>query len=77
MGSNTCPIGEGVIGVSATSSNRVCTAQVIDASARVPNGIDFHGAGFNPIAGTQGVARDARSYDKLRIPPAASSQSAG
>jgi hypothetical protein len=43
----------GVFGISATSSNIVCTAQVIDASATVPNGIDLHGARFNPISGSQ------------------------
>ena len=44
---------QGVIGITATSTNIVCTAQVIDASATVPNGIDLHGTRFNPIAGSQ------------------------
>jgi hypothetical protein len=44
---------QGVIGISATSSNIVCTAQVIDASATVPNGIELHGTRFNPISGSQ------------------------
>jgi hypothetical protein len=49
----THAISEGVFGISATSTNIVCTAQVIDASATVPNGIDLHGARFNPISGSQ------------------------
>jgi hypothetical protein len=49
----THAINQGVLGISATSTNIVCTAQVIDASATVPNGIDLHGARFNPISGSQ------------------------
>lgn len=50
---NTGQLTHGVFGISATSSNIVCTAQVIDAGATVPNGIDLHGARFNPISGSQ------------------------
>jgi hypothetical protein len=39
--------------ISATSTNIVCTAQVLDASASVPNGIELHGTRFNPISGSQ------------------------
>jgi hypothetical protein len=49
----TGTVAQGVVGISATSSNIVCTAQVIDASATVPNGIDLHGTRFNPIPGSQ------------------------
>ena len=49
----TGELDHGVLGISATSSNIVCTAQVVDASATVPNGIDLHGTRFNPISGTQ------------------------
>ena len=44
---------QGVIGITATSTNIVCTAHIIDAGAAVPNGIELHGTRFNPIAGTQ------------------------
>jgi len=50
---NTGELTHGAFGISATSSNIVCTAQVIDASATVPNGIDLHGTRFNPIPGSQ------------------------
>jgi hypothetical protein len=50
---NTNVINQGVIGVSATNNNMVCTAQVLDASAAVPSGIDLHGIRLNPIQGTQ------------------------
>jgi hypothetical protein len=50
---STGTIDQGVLGISATSTNVVCTAQVIDASASVPNGIDLHGTRFNPISGSQ------------------------
>jgi hypothetical protein len=46
-------IDQGVLGISATSTNIVCTAHIIDASATVPNGIDLHGTRFNPISGSQ------------------------
>ena len=49
----TGELDHGVLGISATSSNIVCTAQIIDASATVPNGIDLHGTRFNPISGSQ------------------------
>ncbi|HYU11796.1 MAG TPA: hypothetical protein VEK82_04415 [Stellaceae bacterium] len=50
---NTGAIEQGVVGVSATNNNMVCTAQVLDASANVPRGIDLHGIRLNPIPGTQ------------------------
>lgn len=49
---NTGVIGQGTIGVSATSTNIVCTGQVMDASASVPNGVDLHAVRFNPISGS-------------------------
>ena len=49
----TGDVREGTVGITATSSNIVCTAQVVDASATVPNGIELHGTRFNPITGTQ------------------------
>lgn len=50
---STALLNQGTLGITATSTNIVCTAQVIDASATVPNGIDLHGTRFNPIAGSQ------------------------
>lgn len=50
---NTGSVGRGVLGIAATSTNMVCTAQVIDAGAFVPNGIDLHGLRLNPLPGTQ------------------------
>lgn len=49
----TGSVGQGVLGITATSANIVCTAQVVDAGAAVPNGIDLHGTRFNPISGSQ------------------------
>jgi len=49
---NTGVVNQGVVGVSATNLNIVCTAQVLDASAATPNGINLHGIRFNPITGT-------------------------
>ena len=46
-------VNQGALGISATSPNIVCTAQVIDASVSVPNGIDLHPTRFNPISGSQ------------------------
>lgn len=37
---------KGAIGIAATSSNIVCTAQVLNASATVPTGIELHGTRF-------------------------------
>jgi hypothetical protein len=45
---NTGVVNQGVIGISS-----VCTAQVLDASAATPNGIDLHGTRFNPIPANQ------------------------
>jgi len=53
VGLETGAVFHGVLGISATTSNMVCTAQVIDAAASVPNGIDLHGARFNPISGSE------------------------
>ena len=50
---NTGVIEQGVVGVSATNNNMVCTAQVLDASANVPRGIALHGMRLKPIPGTQ------------------------
>jgi hypothetical protein len=46
-------VDQGVLGIAATSPNIVCTAQVVDASAVVPNGIELHGLRLNPLPGTQ------------------------
>src|SRR5947207_4563968 len=40
---NTGVVNQGVIGVSSTNINLVCTAQVLDAAAATPNGIELHG----------------------------------
>jgi hypothetical protein len=53
VGLGTGVVNQGVVGIAATSQNIVCTAQVIDASAAVPNGIDLHPTRFNPIPGSQ------------------------
>lgn len=45
-------VDQGTFGVQSTSVNVVCTAQVVDATATVPNGINLHGVRFNPMAGT-------------------------
>jgi hypothetical protein len=50
---NTGQIDQGAIGVSATSTNIVCTGQVMDAAATVPNGVDLPAVRFNPISGNQ------------------------
>lgn len=50
---DTGTVDQGAIGITASSTNIVCTAQVIDASATVPNGIDLHAIRFNPISGSQ------------------------
>ena len=38
--------------VGATSVDIVCTAQVLDAAAATPNGIDLHGLRFNAVPST-------------------------
>ena len=50
---DTGVVDQGMARIWATSPSIVCTAQVIDAAATVPNGIDLHSIRFNPIAGTQ------------------------
>jgi hypothetical protein len=49
---NPTAIDQGSARIWATSTAVVCTAQVVDAAATVPTGIDLHGIRFNPIAGT-------------------------
>jgi hypothetical protein len=49
---NTGVVNQGSVLVGGTSVNIVCTAQVVDASAAIPNGIDLHGLRFNPISST-------------------------
>jgi hypothetical protein len=49
----TGQVQQGVLGISATSTNIVCTAQILDAGASAPNGIELHGTRFNPISGSQ------------------------
>jgi len=50
---HTGVLDQGAIGVAGTSTNIVCTGQVVDAAATVPNGFDLHAVRFNPIAGNQ------------------------
>ena len=50
---NTGVVNQGTIGVSSTNTNLVCTAQVLDAAAATPNGIELHGIRFNPIPGNE------------------------
>jgi hypothetical protein len=49
----TGSVGQGALGILSTSVNIACTAQILDASTAVPNGISLHGIRFNPIPGTQ------------------------
>lgn len=46
-------VNQGVLMLWATTVNMVCTAQVVDAAAAIPNGIDLHGIRFNSWPGTQ------------------------
>ena len=46
-------VDQGSLGITATSTNIVCTAQVLDASTTAPNGFDLHAVRFNPISGNQ------------------------
>ena len=48
---NTGIVNQGTFGVLSTTRNIVCTAQVLDASAATPNGINLVGVRFNPAAG--------------------------
>jgi hypothetical protein len=49
---NTGVVNQGVVGVSSTNINIVCTAQVLDAAAATPNGFELHGIRMNPLPGT-------------------------
>jgi hypothetical protein len=46
-------INQGSVRISATSTNIICSAMIVDASAAFPEGIALHLVRFNPIAGTQ------------------------
>src|SRR5204863_9955625 len=50
---NTGVVNQGSIRVSSTSSNVFCTAQVLDAAAAVPAGIDLHMIRFSPIVNAE------------------------
>ena len=39
--------------ISATNTNMVCTAMMVDASTNIPNGIALHVQRLNPLSGTQ------------------------
>lgn len=53
LGLNTGAITQGALGIRATTTNIVCTAQVVDAAPDVvPNGIDLHPLRLNPMPGT-------------------------
>jgi hypothetical protein len=43
---------QGTVLVLATHPALVCTAQVLDAAALVPNGFKIHGLRVNPLPGT-------------------------
>ena len=49
---NTGVVNQGSAIVGATSVDIVCTAQVLDAAAATPNGIDLHGLRFNAVPST-------------------------
>jgi len=49
---NTGTVDQGALLIVTTSLYIVCTAQVLDASASIPNGIDLHGIRFQVIPGT-------------------------
>ena len=49
---NTGFVNQGSAIVGATSVDIVCTAQVLDAAAATPNGIDLHGLRFNAVPST-------------------------
>ena len=48
----TGTLSQGTVIVLTTSTAFVCTAQVVDASAFVPNGFKLHGLRVNPLPGT-------------------------
>jgi len=45
---------QGYIAIHATSTNILCSAQVVDAAAAVPNGWDLHLVRFNAMTGSGG-----------------------
>ena len=45
-------VDQGILGVQSTSITITCTAQIVDAAATIPNGIDLHGTRDNPMPGT-------------------------
>jgi hypothetical protein len=50
---NTGAVSQGLVAVLATHKDATCTAQVLDASASLPQGMLLHGVRYNPIAATQ------------------------
>ena len=46
-------VDQGTTAIAATSTNIVCTAMTIDASAAVPTGLALRGIRFNPAPGSQ------------------------
>lgn len=49
---NSGPLSQGVLVISATTTNVHCTVSVIDAAATKPQGFDLHMVRFNPHPGS-------------------------
>jgi hypothetical protein len=50
---NTSSVQQGTTAIAATSTNIICTAMTIDASAALPTGIALRGIRFSPVPGSQ------------------------
>ena len=46
-------VNQGTTAIAATSINIICTAETIDASTTVPNGVARRGIRFSPVPGSQ------------------------
>jgi len=46
-------VNQGTTAIAATSTNIICTAMTIDASASTPIGVALRGIRFNPVPGSQ------------------------
>src|SRR5262249_59706218 len=50
---NTNVVNQGMTTIAATSTNIVCNAVTIDASAVFPNGVALRGIRFSPVPGSE------------------------
>jgi hypothetical protein len=50
---HTGSVSQGTTAIAATSTNIICTAMTVDASATVPTGVALRGIRFNPVPGSQ------------------------